>query len=145
MKMKFIGLNGSMGFVTGKIYDVKVGMVDDKIVVTDNKSIHRFSQYDSLAAFLHNWGEPTKNTSTRRILGCIFRTTDGVCKSHSDTCKSIPDDKCPYNMVATIFNDALKILNERIDGVLTTHKDIDEDVLNKLRDEIKSVIDKKIM
>ena len=55
---------------------LSLGMVDDKIVVTDNKSIHKVCQYDSLAAFLHNWGEPTKNTSTsskRNMTTCLYR------------------------------------------------------------------------
>ena len=54
MKAKFIGKNGSMGFVTNKIYELKSTCENGHIVIrTIDKKL--WCPYSSIESFLRNW------------------------------------------------------------------------------------------
>lgn len=57
MKLKFIGANGSMGLVYGKIYKVSLRTIGSYIVAYISKGLFHdiMCPYKSLKAFAANW------------------------------------------------------------------------------------------
>lgn len=59
MKAKFIGKNGSIGFVSGKIYDIKTkcGFVFGKetVLIVSDKNSRKNCPYSCLETMLQNW------------------------------------------------------------------------------------------
>lgn len=58
MKMQFIGKNNSLGYITGKTYDVSLKTVDDMIVLMCKG--HLICPYSSLKALANNWKDYTE-------------------------------------------------------------------------------------
>ena len=57
MKLKFIGKDGSMGLVHGKIYRVSLRTIGDYIIAYISKGLYHevMCPYESLKAFAANW------------------------------------------------------------------------------------------
>jgi len=74
VKATFKGKDGSMGFITGKEYTLKLdawNLMDNSLSIYDINNMNHYCEYTSFITFLNNWRDVSsvevKNNQTKII------------------------------------------------------------------------------